>query len=326
MAHLRSHPEAGHRMAHPRWRARMASIFRTAELRATTARLAGGPRRREMAIILSLLLVASILSAAAFKAGGGTSAPGSSSTVGSAAARLSASNRPTSAAVPTLTPDPALLALQYSVPMAPDPTPVPTATPVPTPAPTSAPKKPAAPPRVYTFVALGDSLTAWPADPWPSRLDAADPQLRLIRNAGIPGNVTAQMRARLSSDVLAYKPDVLIVMGGTNDIAQGYSQATIIANLRAIVTTAQARGIHVFLLTIPPDSYPGMVSRIGSLNGAIVALATSLKVRVVNITRPLSSSAGTYVAKYTSDGLHFSNLGAQVVANTIYARIKPVGY
>jgi acyl-CoA thioesterase I len=302
----------------------MSSMFRTAELRSATARLAGGPRRREMAIILSLLLIASVLSAAGFKAGGGTSAPGSSSPA--AAERLSATNGPASPAVPTLTPDPALLALQYSVPMAPDPTPVPTATPVPTPAPTSAPKKPTAPPRVYTFVALGDSLTAWPADPWPSRLDAADPQLRLIRNAGIPGNVTAQMRARLSSDVLAYKPDVLIVMGGTNDIAQGYSQATIIANLRAIVTTAQARGIHVFLLTIPPDSYPGMVSRISSLNGAIVALGTSLKVRVTNITRPLSSSAGTYVAKYTSDGLHFSNLGAQVVANTIYARIKPVGY
>jgi hypothetical protein len=167
MAHLRSHPETGHRMARPRWRARMASIFRTAELRTATARLAGGPRRREMAIILSLLLVASVLSAAGFKAGGGTGAPGSDSPF--AVARLSASNGPTSAAVPTLTPDPALLALQYSVPMAPDPTPVPTATPVPTPAPTSAPKKPAAPPRVYTFVALGDSLTAWPADPWPSR-------------------------------------------------------------------------------------------------------------------------------------------------------------
>lgn len=299
-------------------------MFRTTELRNATARLAGGPRRREMAIILSLLLLASVLSAAGFKAGGGAGGPGSGSPA--AGAHLSVSNAHTPAGVPTLTPDPALLALQYSVPMAPDPTPVPSATPVPTPSPTPAPKTPAAPPRIYSFVALGDSLTAWPADPWPSRLDALDPQLRLIRNAGIPGNVTAQMRARLSSDVLAYKPDVLFVMGGTNDIAQGYSQATIIANLRAIVTTAQAHGIHVFLLTIPPDSYPGMVSRISSLNGAIVALGTSLKVRVTNITRPLSSSAGTYLAKYTSDGLHFSNLGAQVVANTVYARIKPVGY
>jgi lysophospholipase L1-like esterase len=134
------------------------------------------------------------------------------------------------------------------------------------------------------------------------------------------------MRSRLSADVLAYKPDVLFVMGGTNDLAAGVSQATIIANLRAIVTTAQSHGIHVFLLTIPPDSYPAMVSRVNSLNGAIVSLGTSLKVRVTNIHRPLASSAGTYIARYTSDGLHLSSLGAQVVANTIYARIKPVGY
>jgi acyl-CoA thioesterase-1 len=321
MAHARAHTDAGRRMAHPRWHARMASLFRTADLRSATARLAGGPKRRETMVVLTLLLLACVLSAAGFTAGNGT---GGATASGSpaAAARMSTGNDLTPAPLPTLTPDPALLALQYSVPMAPDPTPVPTASPVPTPA----PKKSTAPLRVYRFVALGDSLTAWPADPWPSRLDAVDPQLKLIRNAGVPGNVTAQMRARLSSDVLAYKPDVLFVMGGTNDIAQGYSQAAIIANLRAIITTAQAHGIHVFLLTIPPDSYPGMVSRISSLNGAIVALGTSLKVRVTNITRPLASSAGTYEARYTSDGLHFSALGAQVVANTIYARIKPVGY
>jgi lysophospholipase L1-like esterase len=310
MAHPNTHDvAAGRRMAHPTHRGRLAAL-RTPGLPRET-------RKREMAVVLALLLVACVFSAAGLTGGSGVR-PASSSPpeVGLASAT------PNTTPLPTLTPDPALLALQYSVPMAPDPTPVPTPSPVPTPA----PKKSTAPARIYRFVALGDSLTAWPANPWPSLLDAVDPQLKLIRNAGVPGNVTAQMRARLSSDVLAYKPDVLIVMGGTNDIAQGYSQAAIIANLRAIVTTAQAHGIHVFLLTIPPDAYPGMVSRISSLNGAIVALGNSLKVRVTNITRPLASSAGTYLARYTSDGLHLSSLGAQVVANTIYARIKPVGY
>ncbi|HEY5486953.1 MAG TPA: GDSL-type esterase/lipase family protein [Candidatus Limnocylindrales bacterium] len=329
MAHRRMQTaSAGRRMAHPKWPGRAAALIRSPALRRNvTGRLAGEPRRREMAVVLALLLLACVFSAAGLSGTSGTGAGTPSGTSSFRAAGLShAGDDPT--ALPTLTPDQALLALQYSVPMAPDPTPVPTATPEPTasPVPTPAPKKSTAPARIYRFVALGDSLTAWPANPWPSRLASLDPQLKLIRNAGVPGNVTAQMRARLSSDVLAYKPDVLFVMGGTNDLAQGYSQATIVANLRAIVTTAQAHGIHVFLLTIPPDSYPEMVSRISSLNGAIVALGTSLNVRVTNIARPLSSSAGTYQARYTSDGLHFSALGAQVVANTIYARIKPVGY
>jgi lysophospholipase L1-like esterase len=287
-------------------------------------RLPGAPRRRELAVVLGLLVVAGVLSAAGFSRGGGTAAP--SSTDPNADAGLIAAIDST--AQPTLTPDPALLALEFSVPMPPDPTPEPTASPVPTasPATTAAPKAPTAPAVPRRFVALGDSLTAWPADPWPSRLDAIDPQLKLVKNAGIPGNVTAQMRARLSSDVLAYKPDALFVMGGTNDIAYGYSQATIIANLKAIATTAQAHGIRVFLMTIPPDSYTGMAGRIDSLNGAILSLANSLKIRAIDIHRPLTSSSGTYISRYTSDGLHFSSLGAQVVANAIYARVKPVGY
>jgi lysophospholipase L1-like esterase len=280
-----------------------------------------------MAVVLTLLLVASVSSAASLSESGGSTGGPSTTGSRSGAGIVSANSGPT--ALPAITPDPAQLALQFFVPP-PDPTPEPTSSPVPTPAPTKstapAPKKSTAPAKIYRFVALGDSLTAWPANPWPSRLDSIDSQLKLIRNAGVPGNLTWQMRSRLSTDVLAYKPDVLFVMGGTNDLAAGVSQATIIANLRAIVTTAQSHGIHVFLLTIPPDSYPAMVSRVNSLNGAIVSLGTSLKVRVTNIHRPLASSAGTYIARYTSDGLHLSSLGAQVVANTIYARIKPVGY
>ena len=312
----------GRHMAHPTWRARVAASVGAWR---GVGRLGGTPRRREMASILALLLVASVFSAAGLSGGSGSPATaGSPADVG----LVSASANPT--VEPTLTPDPALLALQYSVPMAPDPTPEPTPSPVPTAvrkkSTAPAPKPATAPAPIYSFVALGDSLTAWPANPWPSRLDSIDPQLRLIHNAGVPGNLTWQMKGRLSADVLAYKPNALFVMGGTNDLAAGVSQATIIANLRAIATTAQSHGIRVFLLMIPPDAYPAMVSRINALNGAIVALGTSLGVRVTNIYRPLASSAGTYVARYTSDGLHLSSLGAQVVANTIYARIKPVGY
>ena len=331
MPHSGEHAaQTGRHMAHPTWRGRVASLTQTPDiLRNQTGRLRLGTRQREMAVVLALLLVACVFSAAGLSGGNGGGAMGGGGAVGSDTAGTGSSSdvglvpaSDDSTVPPTPTTDPALVALQFYVPMTPDPTPEQTAST----APTTAPKKSTAPLKVYRFVALGDSLTAWPANPWPSRLDSVDPQLKLVRNAGVPGNVTAQMRARLSSDVLAYKPDALFVMGGTNDLAQGYSQAAIIANLRAIVTTAQSHGIRVFLMTIPPDSYSGTAGRINALNGAILYLASSLKVRAIDIHRPLTSSAGTYIAQYTSDGLHFSSLGAQVVANTIYARIKPVGY
>jgi lysophospholipase L1-like esterase len=180
----------------------------------------------------------------------------------------------------------------------------------------------------YTFVALGDSLTAWPSGyPWPNRLDASDVRLTMVNNAGIPGNVTAQMLARLSRDVFDYHPDVVFVMGGTNDIAQGYSTAQTIANLRSIIVDCQKRKIRVFLLTIPPDGYTGMAGKINALNNAIIHLANSYKVVYVDVHAALVGSNGTYKAGYgLPDLVHLTNLGSQVLANTVYYRVRRVGY
>jgi lysophospholipase L1-like esterase len=179
--------------------------------------------------------------------------------------------------------------------------------------------------RVYTFVALGDSLTYGTGDPgpsWPVRVDAKDAELRLAHNAGVPGDTTAGMRARLDRDVFAYKPGVLFIMGGTNDIGHNISTATTIANLKAIVVAAKAKGILVVLTTIPPTSYPNMVTAIDSLNSQIVQLAKSYALILADVHKPLSTADGLYISKYTSDGLHFSTLGTATVAQTIFLRCQ----
>ncbi|MGA3031155.1 MAG: GDSL-type esterase/lipase family protein [Candidatus Limnocylindrales bacterium] len=276
-------------------------------------------RRRELVAVLALLVAAAAVSAS--MPGGWAESATSSPSAGLAANVVSAD---TATAAPTADgtwwPAPTV----YSVSTLPPPPVSPTLppTPKPTPVPT---KKPAA--KVYTFVALGDSLTAWPSDaPWPSRLDAEDANLTLVNNAGVPGDLTGDMLARLNSDVFAYKPEVLFIMGGTNDLGHNVSQATTIANLKAIIVAANARGIRIDLMTIPPDAYPDMAAKIDSLNAAIVQLGNRYKLVVIDINTPLSTSTGVYVPKYTSDGLHFSELGAQVVANAIYNRIHRYGF
>jgi lysophospholipase L1-like esterase len=272
-------------------------------------------KRREMVAVLTLLVGASLFSVTGPIASAGSTPPTPSSQI--------AAGDPTTDQTPdpTQTPEP-------DGTSSPDPeTPAPTATPTPQPQPKPAPPRKRAPKpvTVSTFVALGDSLTAWPNTPWPSRLDAEDPNLRLIKNVGIPGNTTAQMRARLTTDVYPYSPNVLFVLGGTNDLGYGISGSATIANLRAIIVGAKSHKINVVLLLVPPDSYPSMASKINSLNAAIIDLANSQRILYVDIHAPLANSAGTYFAKYTSDGLHFTDLGAQVVANTIRARIKSHG-
>jgi len=271
------------------------------------------PHRREFAAVLILILIACTVSASL--PGVWAAHPAPSDPGDQAAANLNPvdpsaspsdpidSFEPLPTDVPTYTP-PGPSAVLPNGP-----------TPVPTPTPTKAPKP--TPRKVYTFVALGDSLTSGYGDPgpsWPSRLDTQDPYLRLLHNAGVPGDVTAQMRNRLSSDVLAYKPDVVFVMGGTNDIGHYISAAT------------KAKGITVVLMTIPPDSYPAWAGQINSLNSQIVHLANSYVLAVVDVHAALSTSDGVYVDKYTVDGVHFSALGAQVVANTVQARVKRYGW
>lgn len=233
-----------------------------------------------------------------------------------------ATDAPTQAPSPIPTAEPSATPTEVPTPT-PPPTPAPTRTRSPTPAPIAR-----AVPRgsgVRT-VTLGDSLTAWPTgNPWPSRLDAEDPAVSLVHNAGVPGNVTAQMLARFGYDVARYSPGLLIVMGGTNDIGHGIAQSTTIANLRAIVEAGKANGMTVVLLTIPPNSFTGEIVAVRSLNVAIRSLAAAEGVAVIDIYTPLATASGVYKPGYTVDGLHFSNVAAQVVADTVRAGLAAIG-
>jgi lysophospholipase L1-like esterase len=174
---------------------------------------------------------------------------------------------------------------------------------------------------------MGDSLTAWPSDsPWPRRLDWMDSRLVMVHNAGGPGDVTADMLGRFQRDVVAYKPTVVFILGGTNDLGTRVPISTTIANLKAMINLAKANGIGVFLVSVPPNSSTAEVPSIDALNAAIVRLANAYKIYVIDIHTPLSTSAGTLVKKYTSDGLHFSALGAETVATAVFNRVHKLGY
>ena len=268
-------------------------------------------RGREVAVVVALLIVAVVVSASL--PGVWAAAP-SASPSADLAANVTPVD-PTDSIAPSPSDSPSE-----------DPSPSPSASP------SQASAKPKTPapvktPRIYKFVALGDSLTAWPTGgPWPTRLDAEDANLRLANNAGVPGDTTAQMLARANSDVFAYKPDVLFILGGTNDLGHDISQSITISHIRSLIIGSRSRGVRVFLILVPPNSTPGSAAAIDSLNAAITHLGNIYTLVVIDIHTPLSASNGLYQSRYTSDGLHFSDLGAQVVANTIYARIHRLGY
>ena len=187
-----------------------------------------------------------------------------------------------------------------------------------------------------TFVALGDSLTAWAFAPgstspgaagvWPSVLAHQDSSLVLVNNAGIPGNTTSQMLSRLGRDVLAYKPDVLFLMGGTNDIGLDMSIANAVANIRRIVETARANGITVILMTIPPvnGDYNYRTANRAEYNADLADLASQEGIMLVDVFSALATANGYLAPEYSAfDGLHLSQQGEQAVAETVYLALHP---
>ncbi len=181
------------------------------------------------------------------------------------------------------------------------------------------------------FVVLGDSLSAWTFDrgswiasrqgTWPALLDRLDPDLELLNNAGVPGNTTAEMLSRLRADVLAYHPDVLLVLGGTNDIEWRFRVEDTIANLRSIARTARDQGIEVVLLTVPPNNrlYTNERAWLRRLNAGLKALAATEGVRFVDTYAALATSNGHLAAAYAAaDRLHLNRSGEEVIARTVF--------
>jgi lysophospholipase L1-like esterase len=99
-------------------------------------------------------------------------------------------------------------------------------------------------------VFMGDSIT----DSW--QLDQYFPGQPYV-NRGISGQTTAQMLVRMYPDVIDLKPAAIVILAGTNDIAQNTGPATaemIEENIMAMTELAQHHGIKVLLCSITPVS------------------------------------------------------------------------
>jgi acyl-CoA thioesterase-1 len=114
----------------------------------------------------------------------------------------------------------------------------------------------AAPLSVYegTIVALGDSLTAGfgvPEDQaYPARLARklkTDGYHFEVINAGISGETSSGVRARVEWILASQKPDIVILETGANDGLQGQDPDLLKKNLGELLAAMKVRGIVVVL-------------------------------------------------------------------------------
>ena len=107
-------------------------------------------------------------------------------------------------------------------------------------------------------LAFGDSITAGSGagegESYPAVLSGL--LGHAVINGGVPGDTTDGGLGRLQGMLDEYRPALVILCLGGNDLLQRTDEARIVANLRAMIDMIKASGADVVLVGVPS---PGLV-------------------------------------------------------------------
>jgi lysophospholipase L1-like esterase len=169
----------------------------------------------------------------------------------------------------------------------------------------------------HRVVFMGDSIT----EGW-LRLDPGFFSRGGYVDRGISGQTTSQMLVRFRQDVIMLRPSVVVILGGTNDIAQNGGQTTLEAieeNLQSMAELAKANGIRVVLSSVlPAIDYPwrpGLqpAPKIAALNEWIADYCTRSGAVHLDYYPAMADANGAMKAGLGIDGVHPNPSGYAVM-------------
>ncbi len=166
-------------------------------------------------------------------------------------------------------------------------------------------------------VFMGNSIT----ETWARSFDQFFPGKPYI-GRGISGQTTPQMLLRFRQDVIALKPKVVVILGGTNDIAGNTGPSTlemIEDNLASMAELATANGIRVVMASVlPVYDYPwrkGLdpAAKIVALNAWIKDYAAKHDAVYVDFHTPMADERQGMKAELSPDGVHPNAAGYAIM-------------
>lgn len=183
-----------------------------------------------------------------------------------------------------------------------------------------------------SVVFMGDSIT----DNWGRRYGKFFPGKPYL-NRGIGGQTTPQMLIRFRPDVIAFKPKVVVILAGTNDIAGNTGPSTlemIEDNLTSMAELARVNNINVVFSSvmpvcdyIKPQTERRPPAQIIALNKWMKDYAAANNLVYLDYYTPMLDEKGMLKKELTYDGLHPNDAGYELIAplaeKAIAAALRP---
>jgi lysophospholipase L1-like esterase len=148
---------------------------------------------------------------------------------------------------------------------------------------------------------------------------------------GISGQTTPQMLVRFRQDVIDLRPDIVVILAGTNDIAGNTGPSTlemIEDNIQSMTELAQANGIRVVLCSVlPVFDFPwkkglGPAPKIVELNVWLKEYAAHVGAIYVDFHTPMADARQGLRADLGADGVHPNETGYRIMAPLVEAGIS----
>ena len=183
-----------------------------------------------------------------------------------------------------------------------------------------------------TFAVLGDSISHGGASyipagqlscQWETYCDVP------IKNLARSGDTTQMMIDRFDNDILPFKPQVLVIMGGVNDIRMGDKSDVVIKNLETLRDKCLANDITPVFCTLTSMA-PDVLRPLGIFltdgdwrsEREIINNWIMNTPYFIDTAETLTDGQGYLRADLTPDGLHPGLRGKKIIGETIGRYLK----